>query len=275
MGKSHYFDVDIARKIGVENAIMLQNIVHWIEKNEANKKHFIDGRYWTYNSVSAFAKLFPYWTEKQIRRIINSLIEKDILLTGNYNEKGYDKTRWFALTDTGKSLCPNGQTDAPEWANECDQTGKPIPNNKPINKPNNTPSQKLKFTDEQMGIAQLLLSLIKDNNPNYVFHGNMNTWADQIRLMVERDGVSIDLIRRTVTWCQADPFWQSNILSTKTLRDKFNQLTAKMQKPIQQPVKEKTVAQKAKEASDRYALRHGIQTGNGNQRNISYIEERY
>jgi len=96
------------------------------------------------------------------------------------------------------------------------------------------PSQKLKFTDEHMEIAELLLSLIKDNNPNYVFRGSINEWADQIRLMVERDNIDIGLIKRTVNWCQQDTFWQANILSTKKLREKFNQLTAKMQQPKKQ-----------------------------------------
>jgi len=35
-------------------------------------------------------------------------------------------------------------------------------------------------------------------------------------------------IRRVIEWCQSDPFWQSNILSTAKLREKFDQLTVKM-----------------------------------------------
>jgi len=111
---------------------------------------------------------------------------------------------------------------------------------KDIDKEIDIPSQKLKFTDEQMDIAQLLLTLIKDNNPNYVMRGNINTWADEVRLMVDRDKIDICLIKSVVTWCQQDSFWRSNILSTKKLREKFNQLTAKMQQTShQQPKKSK------------------------------------
>jgi predicted phage replisome organizer len=98
-----------------------------------------------------------------------------------------------------------------------------------LDKDISTTSQKLKFTDEQMELAKLLLSMIADNNPNYVFRGNMNTWASEIRLMVERDKLSIELIKKVIIWCQQNSFWKTNILSTKKLREQFNQLTAKIQ----------------------------------------------
>jgi hypothetical protein len=41
----------------------------------------------------------------------------------------------------------------------------------------------------------------------------------------------------------------------------------------QQP--KQTVADKAKEAAERYAIRHGIKTSNPDQRNIPLIENRY
>jgi hypothetical protein len=31
-----------------------------------------------------------------------------------------------------------------------------------------------------------------------------------------------------INWATSDPFWQANILSTKKLREKFDQLAAKM-----------------------------------------------
>ncbi len=90
------FDPVVAKKVGVEEAIMYSNIRYWCIKNKANKKHFNDGRFWTYNSIEAFCDLFPFWTEKQIRRILNNLIKKGYVKTGNYNKKGYDRTKWYA-----------------------------------------------------------------------------------------------------------------------------------------------------------------------------------
>ena len=47
----HTFDIDIAAKYGVEEAILLNYFDFWIQKNEANDRHFHDGLYWTYNSI--------------------------------------------------------------------------------------------------------------------------------------------------------------------------------------------------------------------------------
>lgn len=136
------FDTEIAEQYGVDEAIMLQNFAFWIEKNMANDKHFHDGRYWTYNSHKAMASLFPFWTEKQIRRIIDNLIEKGLITKGNYNDLKYDQTKWYALTDLGISIClngqmekteranvicPNGQIEQPKRANRIAKKGEPIP----------------------------------------------------------------------------------------------------------------------------------------------------
>lgn len=100
------FDVDIAHKIGVDEAIMVSNFQFWISKNKANNQALHDGRYWTYNSVSAFKTLFKFWSEKQIRRVLESLIEKKVVVVGNYNKSPYDQTRWFAFSDEWAYLLP-------------------------------------------------------------------------------------------------------------------------------------------------------------------------
>jgi len=63
-----------------------------------------------------------------------SLIEKELLIVGNYNDKKYDKTRWFALTDKGKSLCLYGQIEVTKRAEGSARKGEPIPDNKPDKK---------------------------------------------------------------------------------------------------------------------------------------------
>ena len=63
----HSFDPEVAQVVGVNAAVIYQNIVWWAEKNAANERHIHDGRVWTYNSVGAFETLFPYLSAKQIR----------------------------------------------------------------------------------------------------------------------------------------------------------------------------------------------------------------
>jgi phage replication O-like protein O len=58
---------------------------------------------------------------------------------------------------------------------------------------------------------------------------DLQKWADDFRLLVERDGVRDKrLIRDVIDWVTADPFWQVNILSAKKLREKFPELALKM-----------------------------------------------
>ena len=127
----HHFDIDIAKKVGTNCAVILHNISYWVEKNKANKKHFHDGKYWTYNSVAAFSELFPYMSPKVIRSCLDKLKRKGYIMSKNLNKFKYDRTLWYALVPKNSHLpkCINGF--APE--------GKPIPNKKPqIKKQSNT-----------------------------------------------------------------------------------------------------------------------------------------
>lgn len=122
----HSFDPEIAKKVGVNAAVIYQNLIWWTEKNAANGKHFYDGRHWTYNSVSAFGTLFPYLTAKQIRSALLTLEEEGFIVCGNYNVSAYDRTKWYS---------PCEQVDLPYKANGFDLEGKPIPDSKPDIKP--------------------------------------------------------------------------------------------------------------------------------------------
>lgn len=134
---NYTFNSEVAKTIGVDGAIMLQNIYYWIAKNKANNKHFYEDNYWTYNSVKAFECLFPFWSNKQITRILKKLVDDGYLITGNYNKQSYDRTKWYAITQKGYSILPNGQMELTKKANGIDQKDKPIPNIIPNIIPNN------------------------------------------------------------------------------------------------------------------------------------------
>lgn len=128
----HHFDISLANKFGVNVAIFLNNVGYWIKYNQANNNHFYDGRYWTYNSVDAYTTLFPYWSPKQIRTIIEHCLSYGLIIKDNFNKVKYDQTQWYALTDLGHKLLnipilPNGQMEITKWENGSDQKGKPIP----------------------------------------------------------------------------------------------------------------------------------------------------
>ncbi len=97
----YWFDVGIAQKFGVNLAIFLKNLCHSIVENQSNQSNFHDGRFWTYNKVDSFRSIFPFWTAKQIRTIIDDGIKKGLIIKGNHNNEKYDRTCWYSLTDEG------------------------------------------------------------------------------------------------------------------------------------------------------------------------------
>ena len=127
----HFFDVELAKEYGVNCAILLANFDYWIAKNRANNVNYYDGRYWTYNSKKAFAELFPYLGEKQIRSALDKLINEGLIMTGNYNASAYDRTLWYAFTEKGESICLKRPMETDKRANGLVENGQPIPNNKP------------------------------------------------------------------------------------------------------------------------------------------------
>ena len=127
----------VARKYGVEEAILLDSMVFWWRSNRAEGRNLRDGRYWSYHSVRGLTEIFPWWTAKQIRRILTSCTDQGALITGNYNAKSRDRTIWYTPGDDllelygyaemGKCNCPNGQMELPKRANAIAQMGEPLP----------------------------------------------------------------------------------------------------------------------------------------------------
>ncbi|MGN5653499.1 hypothetical protein [Bacillus sp. Brlt_9] len=88
-----------------------------------------------------------------------------------------------------------------------------------------TPRHKFETCDTNG--AKYLFEIIKGNNPKQK-EPNFDSWANDFRLMREKDDRELQEIKDVIDWCQADPFWQGNILSPKKLREKFDQLTIQM-----------------------------------------------
>ena len=134
------FNAYHAKEYGVDEAIMLHNILYWLQKNKANKANFREGKYWTYNSACAFTELFPFWNERKIARILSSLEKQGAIESGNFNRVSYDRTKWFSspllepFDKSGKSnyqKCPMDQTNL---VNGSTSFVRPIPYSKPNRK---------------------------------------------------------------------------------------------------------------------------------------------
>lgn len=130
---NHSFDKDIAVAYGLPEAIILNHMQFWIEKNKANEKNFYDGSYWTYNSTKAYAEMFPYLSQRQIQNALKHLRDEGILKTGNYNEVAYDRTLWYAFTEKGECIMQKREMEDVKKGNGLCKNVEPIPVNKPSN----------------------------------------------------------------------------------------------------------------------------------------------
>lgn len=131
----HSFDVDMATKYGLLESILFYNISYWVQKNQANEKNFFDGDYWTYNSASAFSKLFPYTTKRKIEIALKNLRDNGLIKTGNYNENKYDRTLWYSIGDVGRAILRTGDMDVTVESLRSHSEVAPIPVSKPVSKP--------------------------------------------------------------------------------------------------------------------------------------------
>ena len=103
----HACSVDLAKEIGLERAMMLHQFSYWVNINEANKRNFHDGKYWTYNSFNALQELFPYWSISTVKRLVASLLKDGYLLQAHHASNWSDRTNWYTVD---YSVWPDAQS---------------------------------------------------------------------------------------------------------------------------------------------------------------------
>lgn len=125
----HYFNIEEAIKYGVEKAIIIYNLRYWLKLNKANDVNIKDKNgkkyFWSFNSVSSYKEIFPYFTESSMQRWFKELEKDSVIIVGSFNKRKYDKTKWYTLPEfeIDETITQNG---------ECiSQNDEPIPDNKP------------------------------------------------------------------------------------------------------------------------------------------------
>ncbi len=84
----------LAAKIGLNEAIMLQQIHYWLRKS----KNVRDGKPWIYNTYAEWEKQFPWWSNRTIKRIVDKLRSDGLIeTTSKYNKLNIDQTLWYTI----------------------------------------------------------------------------------------------------------------------------------------------------------------------------------
>lgn len=107
---------ELAAKIGLNEALIVQQIHYWTKINADNGNNFKDGYYWTYNSYRKWGEQFPFWSMKTIARTIKKLEKAGLLITGNFNKLRIDKTKWYRINYCQLYTLKDNYTPQPDEA---------------------------------------------------------------------------------------------------------------------------------------------------------------
>lgn len=102
----HTFDTEIAKKVGVNAAVIYNHILYWVTKNEGENTNFIDGMWWSYATLDGLVALFPYMTKDQVRTAIQKLKDSKLIVTGNYSKDKRDRTTWYSIPPDARGKNP-------------------------------------------------------------------------------------------------------------------------------------------------------------------------
>ena len=103
----------LAVLIGLNEAIALQQLHYWLQRSDK----FIRGQYWRHASIDEWKEDFPFWSERTIKRVFDSLKNLGLIKTGRFNKMNLDRTRWYTidyekLAEMARK-CQVGTFDAP------------------------------------------------------------------------------------------------------------------------------------------------------------------
>ena len=113
---------DLAVKIGLNEAIIIQQLHYWLERSV----NIREGRKWVYNDYEQWQEQFPFWSERTIQRAFLSLEKLGIIVTKQFEKYTSDYTKrnrrkWYtidyvAFEKLEKEEMPPAQPPNPEDA---------------------------------------------------------------------------------------------------------------------------------------------------------------
>jgi hypothetical protein len=104
MSRTHSFSVDVAQDFGVEMALMLNHFSFWYLKNKSDNNQFFKGDYWVRMKATQLREYYPYFSLRQLRYLIDKMIDLNLLKQDEFNTKKNDRTKWYCLTKKSKNI---------------------------------------------------------------------------------------------------------------------------------------------------------------------------
>ncbi len=116
---------ELAMRIGLNEAIVLQQVNYWINDKEQGVIHA--GRRWVFNSYESWVKQFPFWSADTVKRAFTSLVKQGCLDVEQLNKSLHDRTNYYAINHECELLNDAEQVPLSNGANCPDRQAQDAP----------------------------------------------------------------------------------------------------------------------------------------------------
>ena len=200
-------------------AAFLNQLIFWSDKTKRTDGYF----YKTYTEWNEELLLSEY----QVRRSAKILKEKGFIDTKLKKANGsptlHYKVSMDKLSESILNKLKNRNQTNLGNDSEVSLVSLTVDDTLDDNSRDSTSRSKLKFETHHLKLAELLYKQIQNNSPNYP-EPDLEKWANEFRLMMERDKRDGKEIQDLIIKTQSDNFWKKNILSPGKLRKQYDRL---------------------------------------------------
>lgn len=95
-------NTQLAEAIGLNEAIVLQQISYWLEETNSGIQH--EGQRWIYNTVEQWSAQFPFWAPITVKRTLQDLRERGFLKVAQLSQDPRDRTNYYTIDTTHPDL---------------------------------------------------------------------------------------------------------------------------------------------------------------------------
>lgn len=85
----------LAQIIGLNEAIVLQQIHYWVKKKGGGVEH--QGVRWVFNSLERWQEQFPFWSLDTVKRALAALKARGLVRVEKLSEVGRDRTNYYTI----------------------------------------------------------------------------------------------------------------------------------------------------------------------------------
>lgn len=141
--------------VGLTEAILLQHFYFWHQRARNLQDMHREGRVWFFRSVAEMREVFPYLSDGNVRTAIQHLIDRGLVVKGDFASTSMYKATWYSLNDSAIQLFHLSNSINPfiESQNGFVETTKSISNSKKDNRKDSSKIKDFNFRDALLSLG--------------------------------------------------------------------------------------------------------------------------